>query len=81
MSDISHSVMGTIGVDLKDSLCSHNILKTLIVGRKVQSLADYGKLLSRMNVTGFDLSTIQVVEKGTIFTKTHESPTQNMFLD
>ncbi len=81
MSDISHSVMGTIGVDLKDSLCSHNILKTLIVGRKVQSLADYGKLLSRMNVTGFDLSTIQVVEKGTIFTETHDAPAQNMFLD
>ncbi|MCE7744086.1 MAG: hypothetical protein GPJ52_03005 [Candidatus Heimdallarchaeota archaeon] len=81
MSDISHSVMGTIGVDLKDSLCSHNILKTLIVGRKVQSLADYGKLLSRMNVTGYDLSTIQVVEKGTIFTKTHEAPAQNMFPD
>ncbi len=81
MSDISQSVMGTIGVDLKDSLCSHNILKTLIVGRKVQSLADYGKLLSRMNVTGFDLSTIQVVEKGTIFTKTHDAPAQNMFSD
>ena len=81
MSDISQSVMGTIGVDLKDSLCSHNILKTLIVGRKVQSLADYGKLLSRMNVTGFDLSTIQVVEKGTIFTKTHDVPEQNMFSD
>jgi len=81
MSDISQSVIGTIGVDLKDSLCSHNILKTLIVGRKVQSLADYGKLLSRMNVTGFDLSTIQVVEKGTIFTKTHDVPAQNMFLD
>lgn len=81
MSDISHSVMGTIGVDLKDSLCSHNILKTLIVGRKVQSLADYGRLLSRMNVTGFDLSTIQVVEKGTIFTKTHDVPAQNIFRD
>jgi len=81
MSDISQSVIGTIGVDLKDSLCSHNILKTLIVGRKVQSLADYGKLLSRMNVTGFDLSTIQVVEKGTIFTKTHDAPAQRMFSD
>jgi hypothetical protein len=81
MSDISQSVMGTIGVDLKDSLCSHNILKTLIVGRKVQSLADYGKLLSRMNVTGLDLSTIRVVEKGTIFTKIHDIPAQNMFTD
>lgn len=79
MSDISQSVTGTIGVGLKDSLCIHNILKTLIVGKKVQSLAEYGTYLSHMNVTGIDLSDIQVVEQGTIFIKAYESPATNIF--
>ncbi|HUU77901.1 MAG TPA: hypothetical protein VMX55_06110 [candidate division Zixibacteria bacterium] len=70
MSDISDSVMGSIGVDLRDSLCPHNILKTLIVGRKIQTLAEYGKFLSKLNVSGIDLSRIQVVEKGTVYIAT-----------
>ena len=70
MSDISDSVMGSIGVDLRDSLCPHNILKTLIVGRKIQTLEDYGRFLSKLNVSGIDLSRIQVVEKGTIYIST-----------
>ncbi len=67
MTDISDSVIGSIGVDLRDSLCPHNILKTLIVGRKIQTLAEYGHYLSKMIVTGIDLSRIQVVEKGTVY--------------
>ena len=69
MTDISDSVIGSIGVDLRDSLCPHNILKTLIVGRKIQTLAEYGQYLSKMSVTGIDLSRIQVVEKGTVYIK------------
>jgi len=72
MSDISQSVMGSIGTDLKDSLCSHNILKSLIASRKIQSLGEYGKYLSLMTVTGIDISRIQVVEKGTIFVESQE---------
>lgn len=67
MNDISDSVIGSIGVELRDSLCPHNILKTLIVGRKIQTLAEYGHYLSKMIVTGIDLSRIQVVEKGTVY--------------
>ncbi|MHA1922186.1 MAG: hypothetical protein ACTSVP_03900 [Candidatus Heimdallarchaeota archaeon] len=73
MSDISQSVMGSIGTDLKDSLCSHNILKSLIASRKIQSLGEYGKYLSLMTVTGIDISRIQVVEKGTIFVESQET--------
>jgi len=79
MDDISKSVMGTIGVDFKDSLCTHNILKSLIVGKKISSLQEYGKYLTLMNVSGIDLDDIQVVEKGTIFVKTKEEITQNIF--
>ncbi len=67
MTDISDSVIGSIGVELRDSLCPHNILKTLVVGRKIQTLAEYGHYLSKMIVTGIDLSRIQVVEKGTVY--------------
>ncbi len=67
MTDISDSVIGSIGVELRDSLCPHNILKTLIVGRKIQTLTEYGHYLSKMIVTGIDLSRIQVVEKGTVY--------------
>ncbi|MHA1306239.1 MAG: hypothetical protein ACTSSB_01670 [Candidatus Heimdallarchaeota archaeon] len=82
MSDISSSVMGTIGVDMKDSLCSHNILRSLIASRKIQSLGEYGKYLSLMTVTGIDISRIQVVEKGTIFVESQEaSHTTNIFSD
>ncbi|NHK29959.1 MAG: hypothetical protein FK730_01315 [Asgard group archaeon] len=79
MNDISKSVTGTIGVGLKDSLCIHNILKTLIVGKKIQTLAEYGTYLSHMNVTGIDLADIQVVEQGTIYIKAYESPATNIF--
>ncbi len=79
MSDISQSVMGSIGVELKDSLCTHNILKSLISGRKIQTIAEYGKFLSMMNVTGIDLSEIQVVEKGTIFVISPDAPRSNIF--
>ena len=82
MSDISQSVIGTIGVDLKDSLCSHNILKSLIASRKIQSLAEYGKYLSLMTVNGIDISRIQVVENGTIFVESQEATQrQNIFSD
>ena len=73
MTDISDSVIGSIGVDLRDSLCPHNILKTLIVGRKIQTLAEYGQFLSKMVVTGIDLSRIQVVEKGTVYITTMDT--------
>ncbi|MHA1220287.1 MAG: hypothetical protein ACTSQB_00995, partial [Candidatus Heimdallarchaeota archaeon] len=79
MNDISQSVMGTIGVDFKDSLCTHNILKSLIVGKKIQSLGDYGKYLSKMNVNGLNISDIQIVEKGTIYLKSDDAPTTNIF--
>ncbi|NHJ87446.1 MAG: hypothetical protein FK734_18430 [Asgard group archaeon] len=82
MNDISQSVMGTIGVDFKDSLCTHNILKSLIIGKKIQSLEEYGKYLSKMNISGLDISDIQVVEKGTIFMKSLEGQTtSNIFND
>ena len=82
MSDISQSVIGTIGVDLKDSLCSHNILKSLIASRKIQTLAEYGKYLSYISVTGIDISRIQVVEQGTIFVETQEAArSTNIFTD
>jgi hypothetical protein len=80
MNDISRSVTGTIGVEMKDSLCIHNILKTLIVGKKISTLAEYGSILPKLSVTGIDLSDIQVVEKGTIFIRAHEEmPTSSMF--
>ncbi|MCF2144012.1 MAG: hypothetical protein K9W42_09945 [Candidatus Heimdallarchaeota archaeon] len=79
MDDISKSVMGAIGVNFKDSLCTHNILKSLIVGKKVTSLQEYGKYLTQMNVTGIDLSEIKVVEKGTIFVQEKEDISQNIF--
>ncbi|MBN1328229.1 MAG: hypothetical protein JXA54_02035 [Candidatus Heimdallarchaeota archaeon] len=82
MNDISQSVMGTIGVDFKDSLCTHNILKSLIIGKKIQTLEEYGKYLSKMNITGLDISNIQVVEKGTIYMKSLEkSLASNIFND
>ncbi|MFW9923359.1 MAG: hypothetical protein ACFFDW_08760 [Candidatus Thorarchaeota archaeon] len=77
MTDISDSVIGSIGVDLRDSLCPNNVLKTLIVGRKIQSLSEYGMFLSKMNVTGIDISRIQVVEKGTIYVATLETFTKS----
>ncbi|MGC9779670.1 MAG: hypothetical protein HZR80_10550 [Candidatus Heimdallarchaeota archaeon] len=79
ISDISQSVTGSIGVELKDSLCTHNIFKSLISGRKIQTLAEYGKFLSMMNVTGIDLSEMQVVEKGTIFVISPDAPGSNIF--
>jgi hypothetical protein len=79
MEDISQAVRGSIGVDIKDSLCVHNIMKTLIATRKIQHLTEYGKYLSKMNVTGIDLSKIQVVERGTIFLKVPQSYHQRMF--
>ncbi|MBD3190697.1 MAG: hypothetical protein GF308_08630 [Candidatus Heimdallarchaeota archaeon] len=67
MSDISQSVMGVLGVDLQDSLCPHNVLKTLISIRKIESLETYGKFLGKMAVNGIPLSQMQLVEKGTIY--------------
>ncbi|MHA1655951.1 MAG: hypothetical protein ACTSWT_05455, partial [Candidatus Heimdallarchaeota archaeon] len=58
---------------------THNILKSLIVGKKVTSLQEYGKYLTQMNVTGIDLSEIKVVEKGTIFVQEKEDISQNIF--
>ena len=79
MNDISKSIMGTIGVEFKDSLCTHNILKSLIVGKRMQSLQEYGKCLTKMNIFGLLISDIQVVEKGTIFLTSEEQSTSNIF--
>ncbi|MEA2070089.1 MAG: hypothetical protein U9O98_02250, partial [Asgard group archaeon] len=82
MNDISESVIGTLGVDVKDSLCTHNILKTLIVTKKIQTLEEYGKILSKLSVTGISLSQIAIVEKGTVYIKdsiTQKSSTGNIF--
>ncbi|HUT82967.1 MAG TPA: hypothetical protein VMZ29_17355 [Candidatus Bathyarchaeia archaeon] len=82
MNDISQSVIGTIGVDFKDSLCTHNIIKSLIIGKKIQTLGDYGKYLTKMNITGLNISDIQIVEKGTIYMKSVDRPTaSNIFND
>jgi hypothetical protein len=69
MAEISQTVKGTLGVSLQESLCSHNILKTLIVSRKIQNLEDYSKYLSWMAVNGLSLSKIVRIEKGLIYIK------------